>query len=143
MAKIEEPKGIGFFNIKSGDTHYARSDAQIQAYINSSDIGINASRGQDFGWRLDKEWVMKVKKFRADSYKMERLTDKNGGKAPKITQILYTIYGEELRRYQQMLADSENPFEEDYLQSISSKSKKTSSSEETTKPDETEEPKSK
>jgi len=58
---MEEPKGIGFFNTKTGKTHYAKMDAQIQAYLNSSDMGINASRGQDFGWRLEPEWIKKVK----------------------------------------------------------------------------------
>jgi hypothetical protein len=30
----DQPKGIGFFNIKSGETRYAQLEAQIQAYIN-------------------------------------------------------------------------------------------------------------
>lgn len=118
----DEPKGIGFFNIKSGDTHYAKSEAQVQAYINSSDMGINASRGQDFGWRLSPEWVKMVKNFKAEPEKMERLTDRNGGKEPTTPQILYTIYGEQMRVYLQRKRDEDTPFEEEYLQNISSKS---------------------
>lgn len=113
------PKGIGFFNIKSGETHYARLEAQIQGYINSSDIGINASRGQDFGWRLDSEWVKKVRQFRNNSTKMELLAAKNGGEAPTDVQIMYTIYGEQLRQFEQQLEDNESPFEEEYLKKIS------------------------
>ena len=45
--ETNEPKGIGFYNIKTGKTNYAKLEPQIQAYINSSDMGINASRGQD------------------------------------------------------------------------------------------------
>jgi len=117
--KEEGPKGIGFYNIKSGETHYARLEPQIQAFINSSNLGINASRGQDFGWRLAKEWVDKVKAFRQDEAKMERLLDKNGDKEVTTAQVLYAVYGAELRAATQRLKDNENPFEEEYLRAIS------------------------
>lgn len=113
------PKGIGFFNIKSGDTHYARSEPQIQGYINSSDMGINASRGQDFGWRIEPEWVKKIRAFRNDETKMALLVSKNGGQSPSDTQVLNAIYGDQLRQYQQQLEEGEAPFEEEYLRQIS------------------------
>lgn len=117
-----QPKGIGFFNIKTGETHYARLEPQIQAYINSSDMGINASRGQDFGWRLDPEWVAKVKDFRRNQEsKMAIITERNGGEQPTTTQVLYAVYGEELRVAKQDAAEHENAFEEEYLENISSK----------------------
>lgn len=116
-----QPKGIGFYNIKSGETHYCRLEAQIQAYINSSDMGINASRGQDFGWRLAPEWVKKVKDFRRNEVKMETLTNRNGGQKVTTTQVLYAIYGEQLRAAQQQADDNEAPFEEEYLSNISDK----------------------
>lgn len=117
-----QPKGIGFFNIKSGETHYARLEAQIQAYINSSDMGINASRDQDFGWRLEPRWVKLVKAFRRDEVKMELLTSRNGGQKVTTTQILYAIYGEQLRAAQERADENEAPFEEEYLSDISEKS---------------------
>lgn len=113
-----QPKGIGFFNIKSGETHYAQLEPQIQAYINSSDMGINASREQDFGWRLEPSWVKKVKAFRKDETKMERLLDRNGGQKVTTTQILYAIYGEQLRAAAERAEDESTPFEEEYLQNI-------------------------
>lgn len=116
-----QPKGIGFYNIKSGETHYARLEAQIQAYINSSDMGINASRDQDFGWRLEPEWVKKVKEFRRNETKMQFLTDRNGGQKVTTPQILYAIYGEQLRAAAERADEEENPFEEEYLQQISGK----------------------
>jgi hypothetical protein len=114
-----QPKGIEFFNTKSGETHFCQLEPTIAAYINSSDMGINASRGQDFAWRLAPSWVKKVKKFRADDNKMEHLTNKNGGEAPTVVQILYTIYGEQLRVAEARAAENENVFEEAYLQAIS------------------------
>lgn len=116
-----QPKGIGFFNIKSGETHYARLEPQIQAYINSSDMGINASRDQDFGWRLQPEWVKKVKIFRRNETKMQFLTDRNGGQKVTTPQILYAIYGEQLRAAQERADEEESPFEEEYLSEISNK----------------------
>lgn len=113
-----QPKGIGFFNIKSGETHYARLEAQIQAYINSSDMGINASRGQDMGWRLEPEWVKKVKEFRRNENKMEALVARNGGQKVTTVQILYAIYGEQLRAAQELAEEGEAPFEEQYLSDI-------------------------
>lgn len=122
-----QPKGIAFFNIKSGDTHYLRLEAQIQAYINSSDMGINASREQDFGWRLAPDWVKAVKKFRRNEAKMETLTQRNGGQRVTTPQILYAIYGEQLRAAQERADEEDAPFEEEYLQEISSQPKKASS----------------
>jgi hypothetical protein len=116
-----QPKGVGFFNIKSGETHYARLEPQIQGYINSSDMGINASRGQDFGWRLEPEWVKKVKEFSKNETKMEVITARNGGQKPTTTQKLFAIYGEQLRVAQEQADENETPFEEEYLQKISSK----------------------
>ncbi len=121
MSDSKEPKGIGFYNIKSGETLYAKSEAQIQAFINSSDMGINASRGQDYGWRIDPEWVKKIREFRADEGRMALLSTKNNGENPTNTQVLYAIYGEQVRRYESKLEDDSSPYEEQYLQAISSK----------------------
>ena len=107
--ETNEPKGIGFYNIKTGKTNYARLEPQIQAYINSSDMGINASRGQDYGWRLDPEWVKKVREFRRNETKMEILSSKNGGQKVTTTQILYVIYGEQLRAFQERAEEESAP----------------------------------
>lgn len=117
-SKPIEPKGVEFFNIKTGETHFPRLEPTITAYINSSDLGINASRGQDFGWRLGKSWVTKVRSFKRDELKMERLMEKNSGREPSTAQILHTIYGEEMRAYHRKLEQNEAPFEQAYLDSI-------------------------
>src|ERR1035437_2519120 len=111
MEEIKEPAGIAFFSLKTGETHYGKLEPTIQAYINSSDMGINASRGQDFGWRLDAEWVKRVRAFRRDRTQMAILTAKNQGNKPTTTQILYYIYGEELANYYEEQEEHENPFE--------------------------------
>lgn len=118
-----EPKGIGFFNIKSGETRYAQLEAQIQGYLNSSDMGVNASRDQDFGWRLEARWVKKVRDFRRNERKMEALVARTGEK-PTTVQVLYAIYGEQIRAAQERADENEAPFEEEYLAAISEKSPK-------------------
>lgn len=116
----QEPLGIPFFSIKSGETHHCKLEPTIAAYINSSDMGINASRDQDYGWRLDPEWVRKIRAFKKDALQMQILTNKNGGQKPTTTQILYYIYGQQLARFYETEEENENPFEEAYLQAISS-----------------------
>lgn len=120
MAQVElqEPEGISFFNIKSGDTHFAKLEPTIAAYINSSDMGINASRGQDYGWKLGVEWVKRVREFRRDNTQMQILTARNNGQRPTTTQILYYLYGEDLRAFEEEAEEHENPFEDQYLKDI-------------------------
>lgn len=128
MTTREEPKGIGFFNIKSGDTHHAKIEPTIAAYINSSDMGINASRGQDYGWRLEPDWVKRVKAFRRDTMQMQILSARSNGQKPTTVQILYYLYGEELRAYNEDLEEHENPFEEQYQKDIANKPSKSETS---------------
>lgn len=117
--QLEEPKGIPFYSVKTDETHYCKLEPTIQAYINSSDMGINASRGQDFGWRLAPDWVKRVKAFRRDAMQMALLTSKNEGRKPNTVQILYYMYGQELSAFHEEQDENENPFEEQYQRDIS------------------------
>lgn len=118
--QIQEPEGIKFFSIRTGETHFGKLEPTISAYINSSDLGINASRGQDYGWRLHPEWVKKIRDFRKDRNQMSILTAKNGGQKPTLTQILYYMYGEQLQQFFEAQEDNENPYEEAYAEALSS-----------------------
>ena len=118
VKEIQEPQGIAFYNVKSGETHYAKLEPTIAAYINSSDMGINASRDQDFGWKLGADWVKRVRDFRRDTLQMQILTSKNSGQKPSTVQILYYLYGEELRAYEEEVVENENPYEDEYQRQI-------------------------
>ena len=117
---VQEPQGIPFYSVKTGETHFCKLEPTISAYINSSDMGINASRGQDYGWRLHPDWVKKVRVFKRDRTSMSILTAKNDGRKPTTTQILYYMYGEELANYYEEMEENENPFEDAYLTAINS-----------------------
>ncbi|MES2367791.1 MAG: hypothetical protein V4563_18080 [Pseudomonadota bacterium] len=117
----QEPTGIPFYSIRTDETHYAKLEPTIQAYINSSDMGINASRGQDFGWRLAPEWVQKVRDFIDDETKMDTLAAKlrlEEGESPSTIQILNYMYGRQVRQYLQRLREDEAPFADKYQQNI-------------------------
>lgn len=125
---LQEPEGIAFFSIKTGETHYARLEPTIQAYLNSSDMGINASRGQDYGWRLAPEWVKKIRNFRDDERKMDTLSAKlrlEDGVEPSTTQILFDIYGRQVRAYLQRIREEDTPFADKYQEDISSNPRST------------------
>jgi hypothetical protein len=114
----QEPLGISFFNVKSGETHYAKLEPTIAAYINMSDLGINASRGQDFGWKLGADWVKRVRSFRRDPMQMSLLASRNQGAKPTTVQILYYLYGQELAAFAEEQDENEAPFAEDYQRQI-------------------------
>jgi len=116
--EIQEPQGIPFYSIKTDETHWCKLEPTISAYINSSDMGINASRDQDYGWRLAPEWVEKVRAFKRDRQQMQILTAAQDGRAPTTVNILYYIYGEQLANYFAQMEDNENPFEEKYRQMV-------------------------
>lgn len=115
---VQEPQGVPFYDTKSGDTHYLKTEPQIQAYINSSDMGINASRDQDMGWRLGAEWVKKIKRFKRDQNQMSILAARNGGQRVTTVQILYYLYGQQVAQYMEEMEDNENPFEEEYQRQL-------------------------
>jgi len=118
---LKEPEGISFFSIRTGETFYAKLEPTIAAMINSSDMGINASRGQDFGWRLAPKWVKLVRDFADDESKMDTLAAKlrlEDGEVPSTTQILNYIYGRQVRDYLRRLKDEEAPFADKYAQDI-------------------------
>lgn len=72
---------IIFENIETGETigvkledegHY--SEAKISALINSSNLGINAARGQDFGWRLGAEHQATLEQWKEDAEMVEKVS---------------------------------------------------------------------
>lgn len=120
-AILQEPEGIAFFSVKTGETFYGKLEPTISALINSSDMGINASRGQDFGWRLAAEWVNAVTDFQQDEDKMDTLAAKlrlEDGESPSTVQILNYLYGRQVRAYLQRLKETDAPFAEQYQKDI-------------------------
>lgn len=69
---------IKFYNINSGETRLAETEPMIAAFFNSSDLGPNASRGQDFGWRLAPETIIEMERIQSDQRTLETISAKYG-----------------------------------------------------------------
>lgn len=122
--KNSTSKGIDFFNVKSRETVWVRRPAQIKAFIESSDMGVN--RQSDVGWRLGKEWVQKLREARQDSQLMNELARKYGGGEVKDRDLMVAVYKRELNAEKQAQRYTDNaPYEQEYLESIKPKEEKT------------------
>lgn len=78
---------IEFVNIKTGERKKLDRPHQIGAYINSSDMHTNSNKGQDFGWRLSEEIVLKIDEMRTDIQLLERMADRTGIPVDELTTI--------------------------------------------------------
>ena len=132
MAKV-----ISFTRLKDGEviTFSANTDtnarqAQIAAFINSSDLGPNSDRGQDFTWRLSPEIVVEVNSIKRDPKILTEIS-RNIGLYIEDIQIQHIInyliekYDAEAAA-EQGLEDDNLPFEGQYKAQIEAieKSKK-------------------
>lgn len=73
---------IKFENIDNGQTlaidqesEGAYYGAKLSAVINSSNLSINADRGQDYGWRLDPEQQALIEEWEQDGQMIDRVAN--------------------------------------------------------------------
>lgn len=78
---------ISFYNIKTGEKVSLDRPHQIGAYINSSDLSVNSNLGQDFGWRLAPEVIIKLDEFREDPRTLEEIARRIGVDVSELTTI--------------------------------------------------------
>lgn len=64
---------ISFYNIKSKEVRVATSEPMIAAYLNSSNMGPNTFQGQDFGWRLAPEIVVRMKNIKSNFALLDKI----------------------------------------------------------------------
>ena len=106
---------IDFFNIKTGEKVNLTRDAQIKAFIESSDLGVNPS--SDKGWRLSPEWVKKLNEARKDADFINAVS-----KAVKDTvtdrHLAVELFKRERNLQKQAQAANDNKYEKQYQESI-------------------------
>lgn len=112
------PNGVPFYNISSDETHYAKLPATISAYINSSDMGVNASKGQDYKWRLAPEWVKRLRQFRQSTSSMRALRIELGHDEISDINILNHLYSEQVRAWHEAQQQEETPYLDKYLDQV-------------------------
>lgn len=122
LLKNKKPKdrvSVGWFNIRSGEVVYTDKPPQIKGYIESSDMGVN--KQSDKGWRLDPEWVNKLRKARRDRALMATLSKMSGGEVTDMN-VLVAVFESESMAFAEVGAESEDtPFEQEYLDKIRQK----------------------
>lgn len=97
---------IKFVNIKSGEevTFDSIADpgirsAHIDAYVNSSDMGINSNHGQDYAWRLAPEVKAEFDEIKSDSSYLATISKESGVMADNLSdgQILAYMVTQQTR----------------------------------------------
>jgi hypothetical protein len=120
---------IGFENIKTGEvvtfetiTDRVSRAAQIDAFVNSSNLGVNANKGQDFGWRLLAETQADFDDIKSDANQLNAIAQATGVMAENITdgQILAYMVGQEMRSEAAKAVKVENiaQFEDAYRRKV-------------------------
>lgn len=98
--KAQEKKeaiGISFENIVSGEVRVCTTTEQIAAFVNSSDIGPNASKKQDFNWRLSPDDLVELERLKRDPAIMERIASNNQISAEDVADYNVLKYMANLR----------------------------------------------
>jgi hypothetical protein len=97
--------------------------AQIDSYVNSSDMGINANKGQDFAWRLDPEVAAEFDEIKADYARLETISKAIGVTPENVTdgQILSYMVSVELSQEAAKTAkvDNVSTYEDAYRKKVS------------------------
>ena len=124
---IEYPDKYEFFNVKTGETRILKASGpyvkhMINGFILSSNLGRNASRGQDFGWRLAKDTLQVVKKAQSNPVIMREIAtakgvNPRGVRLPDLIEFLVDSYNNTLQA--QQIAEEEEPrFQAEYEASL-------------------------
>lgn len=110
--------GIKFERITDGTIVEVERPAQVAALVNSSDLGINASRGQDHGWRLAPEVVSEIDDIKGDMSALQSIAREKGIAVQDITTYHVVDYIFSQQQAAKALADesaNKNPaFQESY-----------------------------
>ena len=69
---------IKFFNTRSKEIVVAETEPQITAMWASSDHSPNITQGQDFGWKLAPEVVVKMKQIKRDPRMIQEIAVRYG-----------------------------------------------------------------
>lgn len=69
---------IMFHNVKTGERRLCKTEPMIAAHLNTSDRNPNAHQGQDMGWRISPDTLIKLEQYMSDEFMIERIAAKFG-----------------------------------------------------------------
>ncbi len=118
FVNIQSDEEVSFEEIADGNLR----SAQIDSYVNSSNMGVNANKGQDFKWRLDPEVAAEYDEIKADYTRLKAISDATGVAPEDITdgQILSYMVSLELSKEVAKNAKVENvaTYEDAYREKV-------------------------
>lgn len=109
---------ITFYNIRSREVRVAESEPMIAAMWGSSDRGPNAQYGQDFGWRLAPEVVVRMKRLRQDPETIERIARRYKKAEEDLTETDFLQYISEQTPVDDAPVAQEGDYEDEYMAEI-------------------------
>lgn len=121
------PKEYEFFNVKTGEKRILKASGSyakhmINGFILASNLSRNASRGQDFGWRLAKPTLEVVQKAQRNPMIMREIAtskgvNPRGVRLPDLIEFLVDSYNNTLQAEE--IANEEEPrFQAEYEASL-------------------------
>lgn len=112
--------GISFFNIKSGEMRVCEGEPMIAAFWASSNLGPNANKGQDFGWRLSPETITELESIKQDPTKIAGVAAFLGVQRDLVmdSEILFYIANQQEKAKVVVERTTEPKFEEVYNQKV-------------------------
>lgn len=119
---------IKFFNIKTGETRVIDPslidptfvEPAISALYNSGNLHVNATRGQDFGWRLSPETIKRIRDIKIDDVLMNRIATSIQRPLEDITEadILTWIAKDDARKEAAKNQQAEGDFSAQYEEEL-------------------------
>lgn len=109
---------ITFYNIRSREVRVAETEPMIAAMWGSSDRSPNAQYGQDFGWRLAPEVVVKMKRMRQDPDVIERIARRYKKSEEDITETDFLHYISQQTAIEDAPVAQEADYEDEYMAEI-------------------------
>lgn len=109
---------IKWFNIRSKEVVVAESEPQISALWASSDHSPNITQGQDFGWRLAPEVVVKMKKIKQDYRTLADIAQEIGKNVDEVTEPDILTYISNTDAQAQDAMAQEGDYTDEYEQAI-------------------------
>lgn len=110
--------GIKFENIRTGEVVVLERSAQIAAFLNSSDLSPNASKGQDYKWRLGVEIISQIDDIRKDVRLMQSIAQEKGMLVQDLSThdlLYYIVQQQQAAKDLELEAAESNPeYEESY-----------------------------
>ena len=131
---------IKFFNIKSKEVRVAETEPQIAALWASSDHSPNITQGQDFGWRLAPEVVVKMKKIKQDYATLTEIARRNLKTPDEVVDIDILAYISATDAGAQTAVANDEDYTDEYNEEIRRLEKATEKSEDTATTTTTEKP---